>query len=300
MIELYPRWQKATINIVDIACDSGILFDGAMGTMLIRQGLTGGQVSEFWTLEQPEALTEIHRKYFQAGADVVTTNTFGGNAIKLARSGLDDRIEEINRSAVALARAAAGETGYVAGNLGPTGEMLIPNGTMEPEAAQAAFREQAEYLADAGADLIIIETMFDLSEALAAVKGAREACDLPIFATLTFQETPRGFVTIMGNGVEESLNHLLGAGAAAVGANCSLGSDAMLNMAREIRDKIDAPLIFQPNAGIPEIKGDKTIYPEKEEYYAENLALLKAVGIEIIGGCCGTTPDYIEAIKRRL
>lgn len=291
--------MSPTAKIVKQACDSGLVMDGAMGTMLIRQGLTGGQVSEQWNLEEPEAVTEIHRQYFQAGADVVTTNTFGANAIKLAHSGLDDRLEKINREGVALARKAAGKTGYVAGGLGPTGQMLVPSGPLEPEAAQAAFCRQAGYLAGAGADLIIVETMFDLTEALAAIKGAREACHLPIFATMTFQQTARGFVTIMGNGVEASLKEMLNTGAAAVGANCSLGSDSMLTMAREVRDLIDAPLIFQPNAGMPEVQGDNTLYPEKKDGYAKNLIELKASGIEIIGGCCGTTPDFIRAIKER-
>jgi len=287
-------------NIVEQARESGILFDGAMGTMFIRQGLTGGRVSELWTLEEPGAVKNIHEEYFRAGADAVTTNTFGGNPVKLASAGLQDRAEEINRRGVTLAREAAGETGYVAGDLGPTGEMLAPNGPLKPEEARAAFREQAGYLADAGADLIIVETMFDLAEELAAVKGAREACSLPIFATMTFQETPNGFFTLMGNAVVDSLRELLAAGAVAVGANCSLGSDSMLNLAREIRDAIDAPLIIQPNAGIPENLEDKVIYPEDEVYYSRNMARIKAVGIEIIGGCCGTTPDYISAIKARL
>ncbi|MGB5986949.1 MAG: homocysteine S-methyltransferase family protein [Desulfobacterales bacterium] len=287
-------------TIIEQARTSGLLFDGAMGTMFIQKGLTGGQVSEYWTLEHPDAVTEIHRQYIEAGADVLTTNTFGGNAFKLARSGLAERIEEINRTAVALARAAAGKKGYVAGDLGSTGEMLAPVGTLKPQAAQAAFKEQAGYLAQAGADLIIVETMFDLAEALAAIQGAREACDVPIFATMTFQETPQGFVTIMGNEAEDSLSQLLAAGALAVGANCSLGSDAMLTMARQLRAKFDAPLIFQPNAGMPETEDDQIFYPEKAEGYAENLIRLKALGIEIIGGCCGTTPDYIRAIRDRL
>jgi methionine synthase I (cobalamin-dependent) len=287
-------------NIVDQARESGILFDGAMGTMFMRRGLTGGQVSEYWTLEKPDAVEEIHREYVKAGSDVVCTNTFGGNSIKLDRGGLADRVKEINGTAVALARKAAGKSRYVAGDIGPTGEMLLPTGTLKPEVAQAAFREQAGFLAAAGVDLIAVETMFDLEEALVAVKGAREACDLPIFATMTFQDTPGGFVTIMGNGVEESLNQLLEAGAVAVGANCSLGSDSMLKMARDLRDRIDAPLIFQPNAGMPETKGDETFYPEDKDYYAENIVRLKQAGIEIIGGCCGTTPEYIREIKTRL
>ena len=292
--------MTTALNIIDKACDSGLLMDGAMGTMLIRQGLTGGKISEQWNLEQPDAVTEIHRQYFEAGSDVVTTNTFGGNVIKLAHSDLDHHIEEINVEGVALARKAVGESGYVAGGLGPTGQMLIPSGPLEPQAAQAAFSQQAAYLSDAGADLIIIETMFDLAEALAAIRGARETCDLPIFATMTFQQTPRGFVSIMGNSVEASLKEMINEGAAAVGANCSLGSDAMLNIAREVRDKIDEPLIFQPNAGMPEVLDGKTIYPEKMDEYAENLIMMKAAGIEIIGGCCGTTPEYIQVIKKRL
>lgn len=291
--------MPAAANIIDQACDSGLLFDGAIGTILIRQGLTGGKASEQWTLEQPEVLTGIHRQYFEAGSDVVTTNTFGGNAIKLAHCGLENRIEEINRFGVALVREAVGEIGYVAGDLGPTGQMLEPSGPLEPEAAQAAFCQQAAYLADAGADLIIIETIFDLTEAIAAIKGAREACDLPVFSTMTFQETTRGFVTIMGNGVEASLKEMLAAGAVAVGANCSLGSESMLKMARKVRDMIEAPLIFQPNAGTPEVRKSETFYPEKKDDYAENMIQLKAAGVEIVGGCCGTTPEYIRAIKNK-
>ena len=278
----------------------GLIFDGALGTMLIQEGLGGGKASEFWVLEKPGIVQAIHKAYFEAGADIVTTNTFGASAIKLQKTGLGSHTERINMLAVQTARAAGSEGKYVAGDIGPLGDLLEPSGTITIEKAVDTFSEQAEALSRAGADVIIVETMFDLDEALAAIKGIQSVCSLPVIATLTFQRIPTGFATMMGNRVEVGMKTLRDAGAFAVGANCSIGSDAMVDLAREIRNWVDIPVIIQPNAGIPEIKGLETVYPESVEYFLKNIRIIKSEGIEIVGGCCGTTPEYIRAIAETI
>ena len=268
--------------------------------MLIQKGLGGGKASEFWILEKPEIVQSIHQAYFDAGADIVTTNTFGASAIKLRKSGLDSHDGRINTLAVQIARAAGSKDKFVAGDIGPLGDLLEPSGTISAEMAVDAFAAQAEALSRAGADVIIVETMFDLNEALAAIKGTQSVCALPILATLTFQRIPSGFATMMGNRVEVGMKSLRDAGAFAVGANCSIGSDAMVDLAREIRNLVDIPVIIQPNAGIPEIKGLETVYPESVDYFLKNIRIIKSEGIEIVGGCCGTTPDHIRRIAESL
>ena len=288
------------MNILERAQTKGLILDGAMGTMLIRSGLEGGKVSEFWNLEKPEVVQAIHKSYFDAGSDVVMTNTFGGSPLKLKKADLHKHTEEINRTAVQLAREVAGKEKYVAGDIGPIGEMLQPSGTLSFEAAMECFMEQAEYLSKAGADLFIIETMFDLNESLAAIRAAQSVSSLPIFATLTFQEAPKGFVTLMGNRVEDGMKSLLDTGAVVVGANCTLGSGPMVNLAREIRECVDSPVMIMPNAGMPEIKGSETFHPEDKDFFSDNMLEIKRMGVEVIGGCCGSTPDYIQSIVEKI
>jgi 5-methyltetrahydrofolate--homocysteine methyltransferase len=279
----------------------GLFFDGALGTMLIQEGLGGGKASEFWILEKPGIVQAIHKAYFDAGAHIATTNTFGASSIKLKKSGLAARAERINTLAVQTARAAGTDGKYVAGDIGPLGDLLEPSGTISLEMAVDAFSAQAEALSRAGADAILVETMFDLNEALAAIKAIHSVCSLPILATLTFQRIPSGeFATMMGNRVEVGMKSLRDAGAFAVGANCSIGSDAMVDLAREIRDLVDIPVIIQPNAGIPEIKGLETVYPESVDFFLKNIRIIKSEGIEIVGGCCGTTPEYIRDIAETI
>jgi methionine synthase I (cobalamin-dependent) len=288
------------MTLIEKIQNQGLIFDGALGTMLIQQGLGGGKASEFWILEKPEIVQAIHKAYFDAGADIVTTNTFGASAIKLQKSGLGSHAERINTLAAQLARAAGTDGKFVAGDIGPLGDLLAPSGTISVEMAAEAFAAQADALSNAGADAIIVETMYDLNEALAAIKGIQSVCSLPIIATLTFQRIPSGFATMMGDRVEVGIKSLRDAGAFAVGANCSIGSDAMVDLAREIRDFVDIPVIIQPNAGIPEIKGLETVYPESADYFLKNIRIIKSEGIEIVGGCCGTTPEYIRLIAESI
>jgi len=180
------------------------------------------------------------------------------------------------------------------------GDMLQPLGLITEEEATENFARQAKFLAENGVDLFIVETMFVINESLTAIRGIRTVSDLPIFATMTFEKGRNGFATIMGNQVSESMRTLANAGASAVGANCSIGSDMMIELAAEIRKSVDIPVIIQPNAGLPETINSQLIYPETPDIYAANLRQIKALGIEIIGGCCGTTPEYIRAISKSI
>ena len=276
----------------------GLVFDGGMGSMLIHQGLQGGQAPELWNLTHPDRIQKIHQAYFDAGADVASANTFGASASKLAQMGVTQSMEDINRAGVRLARQASSDGQYVAADVGALGEMLAPMGAISESDAKAEFTRQAAILEDEGVDLFIIETIFDLNLAICALASIRGVSEKPIICSMTFNQTPKGFFTIVGNRPEQSMLRLVDAGAWAVGANCSLGSGAMVDLAARIRKSVDVPIIIQPNAGLPERTQDgDVVYPESETIFANNLKKIKALGIEMIGGCCGTTPAYIKRIK---
>lgn len=283
------------MDLIQKAKETGLIFDGGTGSMLFREGLSG-KPSEYWNFERPEVVEKIHRAYINAGSDVVSTNTFGGSQIKLKKTELGSKVKEVNQNAAMIARKAAGNDHWVAGDIGPTGEMLQPFGLMSTEEATETFTLQASWLAEAGVNLFIIETMFDLNEALAAIRGIRQISNLPIFATLTFEQKPTGFVTLMGNRMAKSMKALLDSGADAVGANCSIGSDKMVQLAKEIRESVESLVIIQPNAGIPKNENGVIVYPEDAEFFSENIKKIKDFGVEIVGGCCGTTPDYIRLV----
>ncbi|MGC9364337.1 MAG: homocysteine S-methyltransferase family protein [Fidelibacterota bacterium] len=285
------------MNVLEKARSTGLLFDGAMGSMLMAGGMPTGMASEMMNIEKPDTVLAIHKAYLEAGSDVITTNTFGGSPIKMRSAGIEHLMEQANQTAARIARQAAGSERFVAGDIGPMGEMLEPLGLITAGEVEDNFSRQAEILAKNGVDLFIVETMFDINESLAAIKGIRAVTDLPVFATLTFEKGPLGFATIMGNRVDESMHALVDAGAVAVGANCSIGSDLMIELAAEIRRCVTVPVIIQSNAGLPENRDGRLVYPETPERYAENIAEIRALGVEIIGGCCGTTPEYIRRIR---
>ena len=288
------------MNILDKVKKDGLIFDGAMGSMLIAAGLKGGKVSELWNLEHPEIIEGIHKAYLDAGSHVAVSNTFGASPFKLKKLGIEADPEELNRIGVDIARRAAGPDRYVAVDMGPLGEMLQPAGLLTASDARAHYAEQVAFFADAEIDCFILETFFDLNEILAAVQAIRSLSDLPVFATMTFQKKPGGFFTLMGNKPVDSLKQLKDAGASVVGANCSLASDLMIDLAQEIRDGIDGPVMIQPNAGAPETVGDKVVYPETVEFFSDNIVTLKKIGIDVVGGCCGTTPEFIRAIAEKI
>jgi len=272
-----------------------------MGSFLIEHGLEPGGCPEALNLERPGLLQEIAARYAEAGAEIVHTNTFGGSPLKLASYELDDRTEEINSIAVEAARAGARNRAYVSGSVGPTGRILEPYGDTPPGEIRRSFKRQMAALIGAGVDALTIETMTDHNEAGLAVDAARElSLDIPVMATMTFDATPKGFYTIMGTDVRGAANGLLTAGADVVGSNCGNGSTTMIEIARAFREATDAPLLIQPNAGAPEVIDGAVVYPETPEFMAERAKDLAGMGVRVIGGCCGTTPEHIRAIRKSI
>ena len=279
--------------------DGGVLVaDGAMGSMLMQAGLKPGECPERMNLNRPEIVAEIAKRYREAGADIVQTNTFGASSLKLAIYNLAEKTELINRSAVHLARQAAGDEICVAASCGPTGSLMEPYGDLPPEQFAEAFGRQIRALVAEGVDIIFVETMTDLAEARIALQQAkRSSPETPVAVTMTFDVTPSGFRTIMGTTIKEAVHVLLNEGADILGSNCGIGSETMVEVAREFRKHTDSPLLIQPNAGLPQLVGDTAVYPESPQYMAEQCRKLLEIGVSIVGGCCGTTPDHIAAIR---
>ncbi len=288
------------MNILEKVKKTGLLFDGAMGSILINKGITGSEAPELWNLKHPDIIREIHRAYFKAGADVASANTYGASAIKLKKMGVAQSVEEVNRAGVRLAREVCGKDRYVAGELGSLGDMLSPMGPVSFEQAVDCFAQQAGFIEDEGVDVFLIETIFDMNIALAAIKAVRSVSEKPIFCSLTFKQMKKGFFTIFGNN-PNSMKELVDAGASAVGANCSLGSNEMIDLAKEIKNSVNVPVLIMPNAGMPEVTKDNIAsYPEDEIFFANQIQKIKKLGVEIVGGCCGTNPDYIKKIREVL
>lgn len=276
-----------------------IIADGAMGTMLFQRGLTVGDCPERINLEKPQWLEEIAQLYLNAGAEIIQTNTFGGSPLKLAMYSLDNKTEEINARAVRAVRKIVGQNAYIAASCGPSGKLLEPFGDTSAEVVFESFKMQIRVLIEEGVDLVCIETMTDLTEASLAVKAARSiSSSIPISATMTFDETPKGFFTIMGVSVKQAAKGLTDAGADILGSNCGNGIQNMLKIAEEFIKHSPLPISIRSNAGLPELKNGTASYPESPEFMSEWCKELKKIGVKIIGGCCGTTPQHIAAIKK--
>ena len=273
--------------------------DGAWGTQLMQRGLPDGQPPEWFALERPGTIEEVARLYVEAGADLVTTDTFGGTSFRLKPHGLDGERDGINRRAVeAVKRAVAGRA-LVSASVGPSGRLLEPFGDTSPEAVEAAFAEQIAVLAGARADVLCIETMGDLTEATRAVKAAKTAAPgVPVMATMTFEPTPRGYFTVMGVSVEKAVAGLEAAGADVVGSNCGTGIADMVEIARTMVRITRLPILIQPNAGLPVSRDGQLVYDETADTFAARVPDLLDLGVAIVGGCCGTTPDHTRAIRQ--
>jgi 5-methyltetrahydrofolate--homocysteine methyltransferase len=279
-----------------------ILTEGAMGTMLFAAGLTQGYSPELWNVEQPQKVAAIHQAYLDAGAQILLTNTFGGNRFRLMLHNAQDRVAELNRAAVELLQNVARSAGrpvLVAGNIGPTGQVLLPYGEMSFEEARAAFAEQAAALIGAGVDLIWIETMADLEEVRAAVEGVRQVSqDIPIMTTMTFDTHGR---TMMGVTPEKAVTTLASFGATAVGGNCGNGPDEILGVIEKMHaTSPDALLVAKSNAGVPTLVAGRPVYAASPADMAEYAVKVYNAGARIIGACCGSTPDHIKAIALAL
>jgi 5-methyltetrahydrofolate--homocysteine methyltransferase len=284
-------------TIFDLIKQRVVLFDGGMGTELIKLGLDKGAGPESWNAEKPETVKKVHTSYFDAGSDVVLTNSFGGNRIKLSSHGLEDRCYELNVKAAIIANQVKPEGRFVAGSMGPTGKFLKPVGEFSEEEFESAYAEQARGLTDGRVDFLLIETQYDLREALCALRGARKSSHLPIFVTMTFNRTPRGFFTIMGNSVSQCLQELEAHKVPATGANCTLDSSEMVDLVKVMRQTTPLPLIIQANAGKPVLSpSGEVIYSQGVEDYVRFIPEIIKNGANLIGGCCGTNPDYIRRI----
>ncbi len=293
---MQTTWQ------VLLAAGQPIIADGGMGTMLIARGLQRGTAPELWNVERPDDVRAIHRAYIQAGAQIILTNSFGGNRLRLGMHGLAERAAELNRAAARLARAeadSASQPVVVAGSLGPTGQMLAPMGTLPPGEAAAAFAEQARALVAGGADVLWIETMSDLEEVRAAVAGCGQAApEVPVVATMTFDTRGR---TMMGTTPEQAAAALSELGVVALGANCGKGPDELEAAIGRMQDAgPGVPLVAKANAGAPRLEGDVAVYDATPDVMAGYALRVRALGASIIGACCGSTPDHIRAIARAL
>ena len=286
--------------ILELAKKKTVIFDGAMGTMVMAAGLKAGESPELWNIEKPSLVAEIHRQYYEAGSDAVHTNTFGGNAVKLADRGLAEKTEKINVEAARLAREACPAGKFVAGDIGPTGKLLKPLGDLAIEEAEEAFFRQAQALVKGGVDLVSIETMFSLQEALAALRAAKKLGAVTVIAALTFNRTKKGFFTMMGEGVKQAVSAFEEAGADVIASNCSLGSSDMIDLTKELRAATRRPVLVQPNAGKPETQMGVTFYRQTPAEFAQDGKEIRNSGADMIGGCCGTNPEFIRSLVHAL
>jgi 5-methyltetrahydrofolate--homocysteine methyltransferase len=273
-----------------------MILDGSMGALLQRRGLPAGYAPDLWNLENPSVIEGVHREYREAGADILITNTFGASRLRLQEYNAYSKLRDINARAVDLARKAAGDHGFVAGDIGPCGDTIFPTGNLPFEEAVAIFREQAKALIDAGTDIIIIETMFDSLDYKAALSGVRDVSrQVPVIALMTFNTDA---VSDTGITPESTVAIAEGFHADVVGANCSVGPDSMVQVVRRMHAISNLPIAVQPNAGMPMLKNAETIFPLDAQAMGGYVETFFKAGARILGGCCGTTPDYIREVRR--
>lgn len=283
------------------------LLDGAMGTQLIARGIEVGRCYDYLNIEQSDTIFEIHQSYFQAGSDAVITNTFGANKFALARHGLGDKVKEINTAAAKIARRAAGKGKYVLGDIGPSGDFLKPLGSLDPVQLKDAFIAQAKALLAGGVDGFIIETETALDEATIAVEAVKSVCgELPVLASMAFDKVADGFRTMMGVDVESAVTKMVSLGVDAVGFNCGTVSlDEYVELAGKFVSAVKAldsnVLIYaEPNAGKPQLVNGRAVYKVTPKDFAAAAEKIYSAGVNIIGGCCGTGPEHIAAVSRKL
>ena len=271
-----------------------IYLDGATGSNLLKRGMPGGVCPEKWIIEHPDIFVEFQREYVEAGSNIIYAPTFTANRIKLKEYGLEDQIAEINHQLIALSKEAAGDKALVAGDITMTGRQLAPMGDMDFEELIDIYKEQIKLIDDAGADLLVVETMMSLQETRAALIAAKEVCELPVMATLTFESDGRTLYGTDGVTAAVTLEKL---GACAIGANCSTGPDKMIELIREISKAVSIPVIAKPNAGMPSLnEAGETVYDMDADTFAREMKKLVEAGASVLGGCCGTSPEYIQKL----
>ncbi len=278
-----------------LAARGVLVADGATGTNYQEKGLGLGVAPEEWLFDAPELVLELHREFVEAGADLILTDTFGATSIRLGDSPLQGRTREVNLRAVEIAREAAGDSVLVAGSLGPTGQLAEPLGPLGPDECAAAYAEQAAALAEGGADILVLETFFALEEGVPAIRGVQSASDLPLVVSFSFDMGTR---TMMGVSPTDVVEAVAPFGIAAIGANCGRSlADADLVIAELLGAAGDVPIWAKPNAGVPRMVGDHPVYEATPEILAEHARRYVEQGVKIVGGCCGSTPAHVAAIR---
>jgi 5-methyltetrahydrofolate--homocysteine methyltransferase len=281
-----------------LASGRTLIADGATGTNYQRMGIEPGVAPEEWVFDAPEHVQELHRRFVEAGSDLILTCTFGGSSLRLADERLAGRAAELNRRAVELAREVAGDGVLVAGSIGPTGHLADPLGPLTHELAVSTFRDQAAALAEGGADVLVLETFFSLDEGLWALEGIREATELPVVVSYSFDQGTRTMMGLTPTQVVEAFAPL---GAAAIGANCGKSLEETDAIVDELLAAAgDLPLWVKPNAGVPRMVGDEVIYDAGPGDLARHVAAYAARGVRVVGGCCGSTPEHVAAIAAAL
>ena len=281
-----------------------LVSDGGMGTSLQAMGLELGQAPEEWNISNPIAVKNIHKNFIEAGCNMITTNTFGANKIKLKKAGLEENANDYNAAGVMLAKQAAGDSIYVLGDVGPTGEFLKPVGNYSKEEFDEVFFEQAKILASSGIDTFIIETMSSLDELGIVVNVCKRAASIPIIATMTFAKGKKDYRTMAGVSIKDAVENMVLFGCDVIGVNCGCGTEQMIQIISQMKEILkeikreDVFLIAQPNAGMPKLIGGKTVFTETPGDFAVAVPKLIEAGANIIGGCCGTTPEHIREISK--
>ncbi|OHB66974.1 MAG: hypothetical protein A2Y77_16995 [Planctomycetes bacterium RBG_13_62_9] len=288
---------EVRMNLLQLLKDKRIvLLDGAMGTELDKRGLMGRASCN---LDAPEAVLDIHRAYAQSGCDALTTNTLTMNRLYIETHNVGVSVRDVNRAGVELARQGAGDERCVLGDMSSTGQLMEPYGTFKQSAFLDAFVEQARILAEAGVDGFIVETMFDLRETLCALRACKSVCALPVIVSIAFQTDRNGGRTMMGDAAAQCAVQLTDAGADVIGANCGdLDPDQTANVVALLRAATRLPIVAQPNAGRPRLVGDQTVFDMEPAPFVTGIARCVEGGAQIVGGCCGTTPEHIAAVRR--
>lgn len=284
-------------NFLDEIEKRVLIYDGSKGYMLQKLGMKGGECGELWNVEKSDAVKEVYRSYKDAGSDVIQTNTFTGSRVHLEKYSLGDRTYELNFHGARLAREVAGEDIFVAASIGPTGLMFEPYGDLTFEMAYDVFKEQVKAVVDGGVDIINFETFTDLAEIRAALLAAKETAKLPVICSMAYENNGR---TLMGTEPFIAVKTLLALGADMVGVNCSFGAEHMLGIVKSMYEAGGGRLSVKPNAGMPELADDKVCYRQSAEDFAAIASRFIEYGAALIGGCCGTTPDFIKAVKEKL
>ena len=283
-----------------LAAKGMLISDGAWGTMLQAKGMTSDDCPEEWNLSHAKDVQSVAAAYAQVGSDLILTDTFGGSAVKLKKMGYGDKVAEFNEAG-ARNSLVAGGTAIIAGSVGPTGEFIEPLGDMTAEEMEAVFSEQIAAMLKAGLKVICVETMTAVEEAACAVRAAKKlAPSVDVIATFTFDATPTGYKTMMGVGPQQVVDAMVAAGADVVGSNCGNGIEHMIEIVKEFRQHTDMPILIHANAGVPELIHGKTVFRQSPSDMAGKVKELVDAGANIVGGCCGTTPEHIAAIKAAL